>query len=317
MRLTVLLTLLTELCVSGWLIPYIVGSANWAEARPRLGLLTLHSAAVAHLTGLLVFGALAAHDAVEQLMIWLVHADKNLLHAAYAGDRRVDPAWDHLTLALVMGILAALATSIVREARRIGVVRAEHHLVCSVGPRSTPDMTVIESAAPALWCIPRSGGGRIFVTTAALQLLSCAELDAAIAHERAHLVRHHHLMVFAADVMARVLGKLGVLRTYPQLVRHLVELDADDAAVRAPSDRRVLASALLRLGESVGTHPSRAVLAANATSTARRIRRLIDAPGSRSGLFGGLSAITASAVVLVVPGAVVLAPALALAGTGH
>lgn len=315
MRLPVLIVLLTHLGISGWMIPRIVGRSGWIEARPQLGLLTLHITAAAHVTGLLVLGALAAHDAVEKLMIWLVHADKNLLHAAYAGDRRVDPAWD-LTVLLVIAVLVALVWSTFREARRVNAVREEHQLVCAVAPGSHPDVTVLDSAAAVVWCIPSGKGGRIFATTAAIHLLTRAELDAAIAHERAHLARHHHRMVFASDISARVFGRFGALRNYRRLVRHLVELDADDAAVRA-SDRRVLASALLRLGESAGTYPSRVALAVHGTSTGRRIKRLIERPTTRGAHLTGIGAVAASVSVLLLPAAVVLAPALALAGSGH
>lgn len=314
MRLPVLLILLTHLAVTGWVIPGLVGRSEWAETRPRLGLRTLHSAAAAHLAGLLVLGALASHNAVEQAMIWLVHADKNLLHEAYAGERRFDLAWD-LALLLVVCVVAGLIWSTLREVRRIKSLRARHTILRTVVPAPRPDVTVLDGIEPAVWCIPGPRRGRIFATTAAFEVLTTGEIDAAIEHERAHLARRHHRMVFAADAAATVFGRFGALRTYPTLVRHLVELDADDVALRS-TPRHVLASALLRLGESRGVGNSTGVLAVNGTSTGRRIMRLIERQDACNGwLAAGVAA--ASVSILLFPAGVVVVPALALAGSGH
>lgn len=316
MRLSVLLLLLTHLGITGWLIPGLVGRSAWAETQPRLGLRALHSAAAAHLVGLLVLGALAAHDAIERAMIWLVHADKNLLHEAYAGERRFDLAWD-FALVLVAGVVVALVWSAWREARRVRAVRADHCILRTVVPAPRPEVTVLDGSEPAVWCIPGPRFGRIFVTTAALDVLTPGELDAAIEHERAHLARRHHRMVFAADSVASVFGRFGALRTYPALVRHLVELDADDVALRS-APRRVLASALLHLGEALGPDTRSLALAMNGSSTGRRIRRLLaQRDDSRRNCLTAPSVLVASVSVLLLPVAVVLVPAFSVAGSGH
>lgn len=319
MRLPVLLTLLAHLGLTGWLLPLAISRAAWAKARPGLGLVTVHGSALAHVVGILVLGALAAHDAVEQAMIWLVHADKARLHQAYAGDQRIDPTWDiawDITLLLVVALVVALGLSTLREARQVREVRQEHHLLRSVARRPEGDVTVLDNATPAVWCVPGRRGGRIFVTTGTLEVLTDRELRAALEHERAHLARHHHWMVFAADTITRVVGTYGALRNYPALVRQLVELDADDTALRF-TDRRILASALLRLGELAASRSNPVTLALNEASVGFRIRRLIDKHPTRGSVTATLLALTTTATAVLIPPAVVLVPALVLAGSGH
>lgn len=315
MRLPVLLILLTQLAVTGWLLPLAVARGAWARSRPLIGLIIVHGSALAHVVGTLVLGALAAHDAVEQAMIWLVHADQDRLHQAYAGDRRIDPAWD-IALLLVVALLIALGLSTLRGARRVRLVRREHQLLRSVARRPEGDVTVLDNTSPAVWCVPGRRGGRIFVTTGTLDVLTNEELQAAFEHERAHLARHHHAMVFVADTITSVIGTYGFLRDYPALVRQLVELDADDAALRNSSPR-VLASALLRLSEFAASRPSRVSLALNETVVGLRIRRLIDRQPTRGNATAALLAFVTSATAVLVPPAVVFLPALVLAGSGH
>jgi Zn-dependent protease with chaperone function len=315
MRLPVFLILLCHLAATGWLIPRVISRAAWVEVRPRMGLRALHTTVAAHLAGMLVLGGLAAHDAVEQAMIWLLHADKSRLHNAYAGDQAIDPAWD-LAILLVGALVLSLVISALREARRVRRARRGYLLLCSSRQRPDLDATVIDNDAPAVWCLPLRRDGRIFVTTAALEVLAPDELGAAIEHERAHLGRHHHRMVFAADTIVRVVRTYGALRSYPSVVRHLVELDADDMAVRRTS-RRVLAAALLHLGELAAGRSTVAGLAMNETSMSRRIRRLVDESPTRVSRFSTTVVLTAAATAVVIPPALVFLPALVLAGTGH
>ncbi|WP_405133044.1 M56 family metallopeptidase [Nocardia sp. NBC_01388] len=55
-------------------------------------------------------------------------------------------------------------------------------------------------------------------------------LNAVLAHERAHIRRHHHFLVELAEAAAYAVPWLPLTRRSPELVRALVELDADSHA---------------------------------------------------------------------------------------
>ena len=66
----------------------------------------------------------------------------------------------------------------------------------------------MEHSQPAAYCV----AGRqptVILTTAAVQALDPGQLDAVLAHERAHLAgRHHRLLALTPAVLALALGRL-------------------------------------------------------------------------------------------------------------
>src|SRR6185295_18393248 len=85
-----------------------------------------------------------------------------------------------------------------------------------------------------------------YVTTGAVQALDPGQLDAVLAHERAHLAGRHHRLLALARIGRLVLPFLPLMRNADEQVARLVELHADDAAARA-RDPRLLATALVVL----------------------------------------------------------------------
>jgi hypothetical protein len=82
----------------------------------------------------------------------------------------------------------------------------------------------------------------VILTTGAVQVLDPAQLDAVLAHERAHLTSHYHRLVAMARIGRQVLPFLPLMRDAEAQVARLAEMHADDAATRV-SDPRSLATA--------------------------------------------------------------------------
>jgi hypothetical protein len=80
----------------------------------------------------------------------------------------------------------------------------------------------------------------VILTTGAVQVLDPAQLDAVLAHERAHLTSHHHRLVAMARIVRQVLPFLPLMQDAGAQVARLAEMHADDAATRV-SDPRSLA----------------------------------------------------------------------------
>src|SRR6202041_2640314 len=108
--------------------------------------------------------------------------------------------------------------------------------------------------------------------------LDPSQLDAVLAHERAHLTGRHHRLVAMARIGREVLPFLPLMRDAEEQVARLVELHADDAAARSRDPRRP-APALAALAAAPSPAPA---LAAGATDSVQRIRRLLG-PGEPLG----------------------------------
>src|SRR5581483_3535026 len=99
------------------------------------------------------------------------------------------------------------------------------------------------------------------------------QLQAVLAHERAHLRCRHHLMLAAAAALARAFPRVPLFAQAGPELGVLAEMAADAAARRHGPDH--LAKALVILARA-GTRP--AALAAGGPAAIARIQRLLAPP---------------------------------------
>lgn len=172
-----------------------------------------------------------------------------------------------LAVAVAARVLWCLAGGIV-SARRD---RTRHRKTLALVGQVHGDIgvSVVPDGRPAAYCLP-GRGHRIVLTSAALATLGSAELEAVIAHERAHVRGRHHLALAFADAMAVAFPRIGLFAAAKAETRRLVELAADDAAC-ASTDELTLAEALLSMA---GSGAPAAALAAGG-DVGDRIRRLV------------------------------------------
>src|SRR5215472_16301799 len=111
--------------------------------------------------------------------------------------------------------------------------RREHAArVAATGrPGDELDVAIVDHDAPAVYCLP-CGRYQIVISAGALAALTPEQLRAVLAHERAHLRRHHHVILALATALARAFPRVPLLsQAQPQLAV-LAEMAADDAAIR-------------------------------------------------------------------------------------
>jgi Zn-dependent protease with chaperone function len=162
-------------------------------------------------------------------------------------------------------------------------------------PRSD-GMVVLRADHPAAYCVP-GRPATIVVTTGALELLGPDELDAVLAHERAHLAGRHHLLTGLTKGLARVVPLF--CRGAAEVAR-LTELRADDVATRGRG-RATLARALLAMATGVSFPMPARALAAVPTGggvITARVRRLL-APAPPGPRFWRATALAVVIVALV------------------
>lgn len=91
-------------------------------------------------------------------------------------------------------------------------------------------------------CLP--GRRRIALTTGALACLDNGQVDAVLAHERAHLSELHHLILALAVALEHAFPAIRFFAVAARQITYLTEVAADDAAARRAL-RLTLAAALL------------------------------------------------------------------------
>jgi len=158
----------------------------------------------------------------------------------------------------------------------------------------------VDHPAAAAYCVPGLRS-RIVISAGTLDLLDSAELAAVLAHERAHLRARHDLVVLPFCALGRAFPRARLVRQAHATVALLVEMLADDRALRQRPARE-LATALLRVGASgAGLAPSGALAAASADAeVAARVARLL-APQARLPLHVQALVCCTAALLVAIP----------------
>lgn len=270
-------------------IPALLARASWPMRAPRAAVVLWQAIALA--------AVLSAFSAGLALAARLFSPGPDEFAALGA------PMWLGAVLVfavtLVIGarLMVAVAAVAIGTRRR----RAHHRMVVDLlGARELGGIRVLDVAEPLAYCLP-GVRSRVVVSRGTVSVLSDPELAAILRHERAHLRARHDLVLE---------GFTAVHTAFPRFVRSgsalsavalLIELLADDAAVRA-GDRRSLARALVTC--ACGPTPAGA-LAAGGPSAVVRVRRLSGPPNSR---LLSVAAYLAAVAIMVVPTIAVAVP---------
>ena len=258
-------------CV-GTLGSRMLGRARWPGRAPLLAIVTYLAAAWSVAAALGLAGlTLAIHaTALAGRLSSLIGACVLRLRDAYATPGGAIVAGLGLTLTgAVVARTAVAAITHLRAARRHALQYAETARL--IGRREpTLGAVLVDHAQPAAYCVA-GPQPTVIVTTGALQALDPGQLDAVLAHERAHLAYHHHRLLAIARIASQVLPFIPLARDAATQIARLIEMHADDAAIGA-RDGEVLATALVALASTASPAPG---LAAAATDAVQRIQRLL------------------------------------------
>jgi Zn-dependent protease with chaperone function len=176
-----------------------------------------------------------------------------------------------LLFASLCWVLVAASAAVLQARRR---QRALLTLLAHGDPK-VPGALVVDYPTAAAYCLPGlRSRSQIVVSVGTLQLLGHGELAAVLAHERAHLRERHDLVLLPFTALRRAFPKSLTCIDAHRSVALLVEMLADDRALRTRPTRE-LVSALVRFG-TAGTCPAPAgALAAAEGEVAARVTRLL------------------------------------------
>jgi Zn-dependent protease with chaperone function len=272
-------------------VPAMLARATWPTRAPRAAIVLWQSIALA--------AVLSAFSAGIAIASWLFVPGPDGRPTATITSEIEALGWPLWTayvivFAVTLVIGARLTYAIVQVAIATRRRRAHHRMVVDlVGKSQGNHLRILDVAQPLAYCLP-GVRSRVVVSEGALNALGDNEMAAILTHERAHLRARHDLVLEMFTAVHAAFPRFVRSANALHAVRLLIELLADDAAVRAAGPTP-LARALVACAS--GRTPSGA-LAAGGPTTVLRVRRLGGRPNSR---VLAATAYLAAAAVLVVP----------------
>ena len=311
--MTVAAVLMGYAVCAGTLGSRLLGQARWTARAPLLAIVTYLAGGWSVVAALGLAGlTLAVHaTALGGGLSHLIGACVLRLRETYGTPGGATVAG--LGLILTGAIAARTVLTAMTHLRAAGQQARRHAETARLVGRPEPSLgaVLVEYSEPVAYCV---GGRRpmVVLSTGALDVLEPAELQAVLAHERAHLSGRHHLLRALARIGRLVLPFLPLIRDADAQVARLVEMHADDAAARA-SDPRSVATALVILATGASPAPA---LAASATDSVQRIHRLLGPAEPLGQARRQLLRATAASLALT-PVLLALAPALLALALGR
>lgn len=272
-------------------VPAMLARATWPMRAPRAAIVLWQSIALAA-----VLSAFSAGIAIASRLF--VPGPDGRPTATITSEIEVLgwPLWIAYVsvFALTLLIGARLTLAVVEVAIATRRRRAHHRMVVDlVGKSQKSGLRVLDVAQPLAYCLP-GVRSRVVVSQGTLTTLADKEITAILSHERAHLRARHDLVLEMFTAVHAAFPRFVRSANALDAVRLLIEMLADDAAVRAAGPTP-LARALVACAAS---RAPAGALAAGGPTTVLRVRRL---GGRGNSIALAIGAYLAAAAVLVVP----------------
>ena len=295
--LTTAVVVALVLAILALVVPTRLAVADWPRRSPAAALLLWQAVGI-------TAGLLAV-----QAVVTVALAPAGPTHALAAQavlDGRAPTRWWSVVAAVTAAVLVLRLVSVFTVSA-VRTLRARHRnrvLVDLVATRNPllPGARVVDHDVPLAYCLPGLRP-RVVLSRGVLDLLREDEVRAVLAHEDAHVVQRHDLVVLPFSAFGTTFPRLRPVRTASEQVALLVEMLADDRAARLHPPE-VLARALYKVGTA--SVPSGG-LGATADGVLLRAQRLVCPPPPLT--WGELLAVAlGTAVVLALPALGLLLP---------
>ena len=239
--MTVAAVLTVYAVCAGALGSRLLGRAGWTVRAPRLGILTYLAAAWSVVAALGLAGLTLAVQATALGggLSRLIGACVLRLRDEYATPGGVAVAGFGLILTGAVAARTAVTAVAYLRAVRSQAVRTAQAVRLVGRPEPALGAVLVEHAQPVVYCVA-GPHPTVVMTTAALRALDPGQVDAVLAHERAHLACHHHRFLAIARIGQQMFPFIPLMRDAAGQVARLVEMHADDAVRRV---QRLLAPA--------------------------------------------------------------------------
>ncbi|GAA4629379.1 M56 family metallopeptidase [Actinoallomurus vinaceus] len=286
--------------------PRLLKRLDWVDRAPRLGLAMWQAATASALISLALGGLVLVVPAIRDAggLTHVLDACVTAMRDHYSGVSQ--PVGAVAGLLSSAGLVLWAGGHVIASLARAWWSKRAHLGALALVARPLPEkgIVVVEHAAPVAYCIP-GRRSRIVLTTGTLDRLDGAQLSAVLEHEKAHLRGRHDIVRNVAVALARAFPRIRLFRDARLEIARLIELIADDSAVRR-HDRAVVAAALVSV--AAGPVPA-AALGAGSTALLTRVRRLLNPARPLSRAARGINAM-GIALLLALPLGLAANPAI-------
>ncbi|MHA7176117.1 M56 family metallopeptidase [Arthrobacter sp. Sr24] len=301
--------------ILAWPVPVVLSRAAWPARAPFAAMVLWQSIALAG--GLSMIGAMLCYGLVT-LGDTLASGLHGLIRI-FLGQESLDTLGVLHAFALSAAALlsAHLVFTLWLTYFRIARQRRRHrdllHLLSSPSA-DRPDTLVINHQAPVAYCLPGGSRSVTVLSEGLLELLTPEELRAVLLHEQTHIAQRHDLLLWAFAAWRSALPWLPTSKLAQQSVSSLIEIMADDVALRSV-DKPTLVTAIALVASGSAQVPADTLMAENApqidtpsTTSARLSRLLTPAPALAASQ--QILVIAAALLLLAIPTALLLVPGL-------
>ncbi|MET1087236.1 MAG: M56 family metallopeptidase [Arthrobacter sp.] len=314
--------------VLAWPVPILLSRAQWPARSPFTAMVLWQAIALAG--GLSMIGAMLVYGLEpvgDNLLAGLRAIAGMVLFNAPTTDLGF---WHIFALSAAALLTAHLVFTLLLTYYKIERQRRRHRelleLLASPSAEGAGTL-VISHDSPVAYCLPGGARSVTVLSDGLMAALEPAELRAVLIHENAHLSQRHHLLLWAFAAWRQALPWLPTTRLAQESVNSLIEMLADDVALKTESKTTLIKAIAIVASGSARTpgaadlqpSPSGPALAGldstagtagadSARTTASRVSRLLSpqpqlpAPVRSLVLAGCLLLLALPTALLVVPG---------------
>jgi Zn-dependent protease with chaperone function len=312
--------------VLAWPVPILLSRAHWPARDPFTAMVLWQAIALAG--GLSMIGAMLVYglEPVGDNMIAGLRALAGMV--LFAAPTTALGFWHLFALSAAALLTAHLVFTLLLTYYKIERQRRRHRellALLSSPSDDGPGTVVINHDSPVAYCLPGGARSVTVLSDGLMAALEPAELRAVLMHENAHLTQRHHLLLWAFAAWRQALPWLPTTRLAQEAVNSLIEMLADDVALKTESKVTLIkAIAIVASGSAA---PQAAVVepaglagaglqlpdvaggAGPASTTASRVSRLLS---PQPPLGGGLRAavLAVCTLLLAMPTALLIVPGL-------
>lgn len=313
--------------VLAWPVPILLSRAQWPARAPFTAMLLWQAIALAG--GLSMIGAMLVYG-LEPIGDNLIAGLRALAGMVlFNAPTTALGFWHIFALSAAALLTAHLVFTLLLTYYKIERQRRRHRelLALLASPSAEGAGTlVISHDSPVAYCLPGGARSVTVLSDGLMAALEPDELRAVLSHENAHLSQRHHLLLWAFAAWRQALPWLPTTRLAQEAVNSLIEMLADDVALKTESKATLIKAIAIVASGSSGTtgaelRPATSALALSALdpsagaagsdsarTTASRVSRLLSpqpelpSPVRTLVLAGCVLLLALPTALLVVPG---------------
>ena len=238
--------------VLAWPVPILLSRAQWPARSPFTAMLLWQAIALAG--GLSMIGAMLVYG-LEPVGDNLLAGLRSLAGMVFRNDPTTALGFWHIFALSAAALLSAhLVFTLLLTYYKIQRQRRRHRelLALLASPSADgPRTMVISHDSPVAYCLPGGARSVTVLSDGLMAALEPAELRAVLNHENAHLDQRHHLLLWAFAAWRQALPWLPTTRLAQEAVSSLIEMLADDVALKSASKATLIkAIAIVASGSS-------------------------------------------------------------------